>query len=274
MEHRWLGSTSLEVPVVGMGTWQTLDVRGRADETARTDVVRAAVDSGVTLFDTSPMYGEAERVLGAALHGVGVVREQVLIADKVWTADPAEARRQIDDAMRWYDGRVDIYQVHNLVAWREHLTVLERLRDHGSINVVGATHYAHSAFDELLRVMRSGRIGQIQIPYSVADRVVERTILPAAADLGIGVLVMRPLGEGRLVRQPPSESDLAPLAPFGIQTWAQALLKWILSDERVHCVLPATRHCAHARENAAAGELPWFDLEARIYVERLAAGRS
>lgn len=274
MEHRRLGSTSLEVPVVGMGTWQTLDVRGRAEETARTDVVRAAVDSGATLFDTSPMYGEAERVLGAALHGVGVARERVLIADKVWTADPAEARRQIDDAMRWYDGRIDIYQVHNLVAWREHLTVLERLRDRGSISVVGATHYAHSAFDELLRVMRSGRIGQIQIPYSVADRVVERTILPAAADLGIGVLVMRPLGEGRLVRQSPSESDLEPLASFGVQTWAQALLKWILSDERVHCVLPATRHCAHARENAAAGELPWLDTEARIYVERLAARRS
>jgi aryl-alcohol dehydrogenase-like predicted oxidoreductase len=257
-----------------MGTWQTLDVRGRAEETARTDVVRASVDSGATLFDTSPMYGESERVLSAALQAIGVARDRVLVADKVWTSDPAEARRQIDDAMRWYDGRVDIYQVHNLVAWREHLTVLERLRDGGSVTVVGATHYAHSAFDELLRVMRTGRIGLIQIPYNVADRVVERTILPAAADLGIGVLVMRPLGEGKLVRHRPPDDDLAPLAAFGVRTWAQALLKWILSNERVHCVLPATRHCERARENAAAGEPPWFDAETRAYVERLAARRT
>lgn len=271
MEHRRLGSTRLEVPVVGMGTWQTLDVRGRAEETARTDVVRAAVDSGATLFDTSPMYGESERVLGSALHAIGLARDRVLVADKVWTSDPAEARRQIDDAMRWYGGRIDIYQIHNLVAWREHLAALERLRDAGNVTVVGATHYAHSAFDELLRVMRTGRIGQIQIPYNVGDRVVERTILPAAADLGIGVLVMRPFGEGKLVRHTPTESDLATLAPFGVRTWAQALLKWILSDERVHGVLPATRQCTHARENAAAGEPPLLDADARGYVERLAS---
>jgi aryl-alcohol dehydrogenase-like predicted oxidoreductase len=256
-----------------MGTWQTLDVRGRAEETARADVVRAAIDAGTTLFDTSPMYGESERVLADALHASGVVRERVLVADKVWTSDPAEARRQIDDAMRWYDGRVDIYQVHNLVGWREHLAVIERLRDAGSVRVVGATHYAHSAFDDLLRLMRTGRIGQIQIPYNVSDRVVVRTILPAAADLGIGVLVMRPLGEGKIARQGPSPNELAPLAEFGVRTWAQALLKWILSDERVHCVLPATRRCEHARENAAAGDPPWLDADARAYVERLAARR-
>jgi aryl-alcohol dehydrogenase-like predicted oxidoreductase len=272
MEHRRLGNTGLDVPVIGMGTWQTLDVRGRAEETARADVVRAAIDAGTTLFDTSPMYGESERVLGAALDAIGVERSRVLVADKVWTPDPAEARRQIDDAMRWYGGRVDIYQVHNLVAWREHLTVLERLRDAGSVAVVGATHYSHSAFDELLRVMRTGRIGQIQIPYNVADRVVERTILPAAADLGIGVLVMRPLGEGTLVRHAPKDASLAPLEAFGVRTWPQALIKWILSDDRVHCVLPATRRCERARANAAAGEPPWLDAEARGYVERLAAG--
>ena len=254
-----------------MGTWQTFDVRGRAEEIARADVVRAAIDAGTRLFDTTPMYGESERVLGAALAASGVTRDGVIVADKVWTTEPAEARRQIDDAMRYYDGRVEIYQIHNLVAWREHLAVLERLRDAGNVTVVGATHYAHPAFDELLRVMRTGRIGQIQIPYNVTDRTVERTILPAAADLGIGVLVMRPLGEGKLVRHSPSEADLAPLQAFGVRTWAQALIKWILSDERVHCVLPATHHCARARENAAAGDPPWYDAEARGYVERLAS---
>jgi aryl-alcohol dehydrogenase-like predicted oxidoreductase len=273
MERRRLGNTGLDIPVVGMGTWETFDVRGRAEETARADVVRAAIDAGTTLFDTSPMYGESERVLGAALAAIGVERDQVCVADKVWTDDPSEARRQIDDALRWYHGRVDIYQIHNLVAWQAHLTMLERLRDAGTVKVIGVTHHSHAAFDDLLRVMRTGRIGQIQVPYNVRDRAVERTILPAAADLGIGVLVMRPLDEGRLVRQSPSEAELAPLKPFGVATWAQALLKWILSNERVHCVLPATRHCARARENAAAGTPPFFDSETRDYVAMLAARR-
>ena len=67
MQVRKLGNNGVEVSAVGLGTWQVLDVRGREQEEARHEVVRAALDSGVTLFDSSPMYGEAERVLGDAL---------------------------------------------------------------------------------------------------------------------------------------------------------------------------------------------------------------
>src|SRR5947208_1619167 len=81
-------------------------------------------------------------------------------------------------------------------------------------------------------VMRTERIGAVQIPYNPVEREVERTILPLAADLGVGVVVMRPLGAGALVGRPPADAALASLAPFGVSTWAQALLKWILSDPR------------------------------------------
>src|SRR5687767_3211151 len=67
MEVRILGLTGLKVPAVGMGTWQTFDVRGEEDERARREVVDAALDRGACFFDSSPMYGEAERVLGEAL---------------------------------------------------------------------------------------------------------------------------------------------------------------------------------------------------------------
>ena len=118
--------------------------------------------------------------------------------------------------------------------------------------------------------MRDPRVRQVQLPYNALDRAAERTLLPLAAELGLGVLVMRPLGEGALVRRAPSAPELAPLAPYGVTTWAQALLKWILSDPRVHCVIPATSRPEHMRENAAAGEPPWLDTEARAYVSRLA----
>ena len=266
MERRILGTSGLEVPAVGMGTWRTFDVSGIALEAERKQVVDVAIDSGATLFDTSPMYGDAEDVLSGAIAGR---RDAVLIADKIWATHAAEGTQQIARALGWYGGRVDVYQIHNLVAWNVHLPVLERLRDDGRVTVVGATHYQQSAFDDLLALMRTGRIGQIQVPYNVADRLIEKTILPAAADLGIGVIAMRPFGEGALVRHRPSDDLLQPLHEFGVRTWGQALLKWILSDQRIHSVIPATSSPDRMRENADAGSPPWFDPAARDYVNGL-----
>ena len=161
---------------------------------------------------------------------------------------------------------MDVYQVHNLVRTRHRLALLRRLRAEGKVRVIGATHYQHSAFPDLLALMRSREIDQIQIPYNARDRLAERELLPAAADLGIGVIVMRPLGEGALVRRAPSPELLAPLAPFGVETWAQALLKFILSDPRVSCVIPATSRPERMAENARAGSPPWFGVEEREYV--------
>jgi aryl-alcohol dehydrogenase-like predicted oxidoreductase len=267
MERRALGPEGMEVPAVGVGTWQTFDVSGsgaEADARARVD---EALECGANLFDSSPMYGEAERVLGQALEGR---RDRALVATKVWTSSDRVARAQIEFALRQFGGRVDLYQVHNLVAWPERLTMLERLRDEGRVTVVGATHYSPAAFDEMAEIMRTGRIGAIQVPYNPWERDVEREILPLAADLGLGVVVMRPFAEGALMRRPPGPDKLAPLSTFGVTTWAQALLKWILSDRRCHVAIPATSRIGRTAENAAAGDPLWFGPEERDLVARLA----
>lgn len=268
MEAREFGTTGLpKVPVIGMGTWRTFDVRGAERERRAGEVVEAAVGAGVRVFDSSPMYGDAERVLGAALlpH-----RPRALVLTKVWTNSPAEGRRQIGQALEWFGGRVDLYQIHNLVAWQEHLPVLEQMRGEGRTGAIGATHYSPSAFGELRRVMDTGRITAIQIPYNPLERDVERDILPRAAALGLGVVVMRPFGERTLMRRVPDEKALAPLRDFGVCTWGQALLKWILSDLRCHVAIPATSSASHAAENAAAGAPPWFGPAERALVSRLA----
>jgi diketogulonate reductase-like aldo/keto reductase len=213
------------------------------------------------------MYGEAERVVGLALEGR---RDRALVATKVWTDDDAEADRQIDFALRTFGGRVDVYQVHNLVRWERRLDQLEALREAGRVTVIGATHYAPSAFGELVRVMRSGRIGAVQVPYHPRSREAEREILPLAAELGLGVIVMRPLGEGALVRRAPPPGALEALARFGVRTWPQAVLKWILSDPRVTVAIPATASPEHMRENLEAGAPPWFGPDERRLVEELA----
>jgi aryl-alcohol dehydrogenase-like predicted oxidoreductase len=267
MEQRQLGQSGLSLPVVGMGTWKTFDVQDPAAVAARRKVVDVALEHGSNLFDSSPMYGAAERVLSAGLSGR---RDQALVATKVWTPDDDEAAAQIQRALDYYAGRVDIYQVHNLVAWPTRLATLERLRDKQQVRAVGITHHEHPAFDELMNVMRTGRVTCIQVPYNLHDRLVEQAVLPLAAELGIGVLVMRPLQQGTLATRQPSAEQLEPLRAFGVSTWSQALLKWILSDTRVTAIIPATSSPAHAADNASAGSPPWFGAEERAYVARLA----
>jgi len=267
MERRSLGASGLEVPAVGVGSWKSFDVRGEQAEAEACARVDEALEAEANLFDSSPMYGESERVIGTCLGGR---RDRALVATKVWTSSAEQGRAQIEAALRLFEERVDLYQVHNLVAWREHLPTLERLRDEGRVTVVGVTHYNPSAFGEMAEIMRTGRIGAVQIPYNPMERDVEREILPLAADLGVGVVVMRPFGQGSLTRRPPDPAALAPLGEFGVTTWAQALLKWILSDPRCHVAIPATSRLGRTTENAAAGDPPWFGPEERDLVARLA----
>ncbi len=267
MEQRLLGKTGLRVPAVGMGTWRTFDVRGADAEKRAGAIVEEALTVGATFIDSSPMYGEAERVLGSALQGR---RGTTLVATKIWAQTPAEGQRQAQRALRFFEDRVDLYQLHNLVAWRDHLPMLERLREEGRVAAIGATHWNTSAFGELRQVMQTERVTAIQIPYNPMQREVERDILPLAADLGLGVVVMRPFAEGTLMRRPPRAADLEPLRTFGVETWAQALLKWVLSDPRCHVAIPATSKPGRMAENAAAGAPPWFGAEERALVVRLA----
>jgi aryl-alcohol dehydrogenase-like predicted oxidoreductase len=266
VERRAFGNTGIDVPAIGMGTWQTFDVRGPEAE-ARHAVVDAAFDGGATLFDSSPMYGAAEEVLGRALDGR---RTAALVATKVWTSDDREAQLQIDRSLVYFGGRVEIYQVHNLVAWSKRLAQLERLKAEGVVRVIGLTHYSTHAFPEMLRAMADPRAGAIQVPYNPRERAIEAEILPAATERGLGVIVMRPFGEGSLLGKHVKAETLTPLRPFGVTTWPQALLKWVLSDPRCHVAIPATSSAAHMRDNAAAGKPPWFGEEERAYVARLA----
>jgi diketogulonate reductase-like aldo/keto reductase len=87
------------------------------------------------------------------------------------------------------------------------------------------------------------------------------------------VIVMRPLGQGALLGRMPPAGALDALRPFGVTTWPQALIKWILSDPRCHVAIPATSRRERMTENARAGDPPWFGPAERALVERLASGR-
>jgi diketogulonate reductase-like aldo/keto reductase len=253
MEERRLG------PVVGLGTWNTFG----GDSATAGAVVDAAFDAGCRLVDSSPMYGGAEASLADALRER---RGRATVATKIWAPSVVEGRRQLADQLSWF-GTVEVEQIHNLVSWREHLDWLEREREQGRVGTLGVTHYSPSAFGELAAALRTGRFETVQLPLNPLERECEHELLPLAAELGLAVIVMRPLGEGSLVRREPRAEALAAL---GVETWAEALLKWALSDERVDVVIPATSDPQHARVNARAGRPPWFGSEERRLVESLA----
>jgi aryl-alcohol dehydrogenase-like predicted oxidoreductase len=257
IEERRLG------PIVGLGTWNTFgsDVRNA------TEVVNAALDTGVRVFDSSPMYRGAEQSLGRALDAR---RGEATVATKIWTPSVDEGREQYARQVEWF-GRVEIEQVHNLVAWREHLEWLERERAEGRVDKLGVTHYQAGAFGEVATALRTGRFDTVQLPYNPHEREVEEELLPLAAELGVAVIVMRPLGGGALVRRSPGQRELEPLRAFGVETWAQALLKWVLSDDRVDVAIPATSRAERVTENVRAGEPPWFGSDERALVAELAA---
>jgi len=247
-------------PVVGLGTWNTFD----GDAALARDVVAAAFDAGTTLFDTSPMYQGAEAALGAGLDGR---RDDATVATKIWATSVDEGREQFERQLRWYGGRVEIEQVHNLVLWREHLEWLRAEQDAARIGKLGVTHYQSSAFGNLADALSTHWFHVLQVPYNPWERECEQELLPLAADLGVAVIAMRPLGGSGETRRRNVELSDEQRSQLGVETWAQALLSWALADGRIDAVIPATLRPERVRENAHVAS---FTPDQRALVEELA----
>jgi diketogulonate reductase-like aldo/keto reductase len=258
METRRLG------PVVGLGTWSTFG----GDAALAREVVGAAGEAGTRLFDSSPMYRGAEASLGAALDGK---RDDAIVATKIWANSIEEGRDQLARQLDWYGGRVDVEQIHNLLLWREHLEWLRAEQDAGTIGKLGVTHWQSGAFGALAGALRTHWFQVLQVPYNPWERECERELLPLAAELGVAVIAMRPLGGSGEDGRRRIELTDDQKRELGVASWAEALLRWALADERIDSVIPATSRPERARENARAGDGTLFTPEQRALVERLAS---
>lgn len=267
MEQRSLGG--LPVNVVGLGTaatFQLFQTPSTEEMDERTRVIDSALANGANFIDSSPMYGESERMIGLATAGR---RDRFQFATKVWVRGKEAGRAQIGNSFHLLGtDYIDVFQVHNLVDTDVQLAELERLKDEGKIGVIGVSHYLTSAYPKIMEIMKSGRIGAIQVPYNVMERTCEQAVLPLAEEMGIGVIVMEPLGSGGLVRGLKREPDLALLKEYGVATWAQALLWWVLGDPRITVAIPATSRPERVAENVQAGSLPPMPAELREHVAK------
>ena len=271
---RAIPSSGELLPLVGLGSWITFNVGDdRIARDASAEVMRAFFQAGGRLIDSSPMYGSAQEVIGYGLKKLGAPKT-LFAADKVWIADGAEGRAQIENSRRlWGIPRFDLLQVHNLLSWQAHLPTLFAMKAAGKLRYVGITTSHGRRHDELARIMSSQPLDFVQLTYNLFDREAEQRLLPLAHARGIAVIVNRPFQQGALLEK----VQRFPLPPWAADidctSWAQFALKFVISHPAVTCAIPATTSVAHVRENlgAATGRLPDPAMRARMaaYVARL-----
>ncbi len=266
MRTRPIPATGEALPVIGCGTYVGFDVApGSAEYQRLPGVLQALFGAGGAVIDSSPMYGRAEAVTGELLAAAGS-HGKAFLATKVWTRGRAEGIRQMEESLRRLRvERLDLMQIHNLVDWQTHLATLRDWKAAGRVRYLGVTHYTAGAYDALEAVMRAEALDFVQINYSADVREAERRILPLAAERGMAVIINRPFGGGGLLRRLRDRPLPAWAAEIGATSWAQVLLKFVLSHPAVTCAIPGTSRPEHMADNALAGT---GDVPERSFWER------
>jgi diketogulonate reductase-like aldo/keto reductase len=270
MLTRPIPSSGEALPVIGLGTWQTFDVGAApADRAPLEEVLGAFVALGGKLIDSSPMYGNSEDVVGEIAAKLGL-REKLFIATKVWISGRDAGVAQMDSSMRKLRAKpLDLIQVHNLVDVDTQLATLREWKRAGTVRYVGITHYTASGHDAVARVLAREKIDFVQINYSVGEREAEARLLPLAQERGVAVIVNRPFAGGDLFRRLRSRPLPGWAGEIDCESWAQILLKFILSHPAITAAIPGTANVVHLRDNmrAGVGRLPDEKLRARIAAE-------
>lgn len=257
---RELPGTGEALPRVGLGSWITFNV---GDDSVLleecTAVMAAFFAAGGRLIDSSPMYGSSQATIGHALERLEAV-DRVYAADKVWTSSPAEGPAQIEASRRaWGVPRFDLLQVHNLLGWEGHLETLQAMKAAGEVRHLGITTSHGRRHEEVERIMRRVPLDSVQLTYNIVDREAESRLLPLARERGIGVIANRPFQRKRLIRRLAGKPLPPWAAEIGAATWAQFILKFIISHPAITCAIPATTRVDHVRENLAAAREPLPD---------------
>ena len=266
--ERAIPSSGERIPAVGMGTWITLEVAGEAAAGAlRATILSDFFAAGGKLIDSSPMYGSSERVLGERMLPKAAGR--LFAASKIWTVGALAGRRQAQASRElWRVERFDLLQVHNFLDWETHLPVLQEAKAEGRVRYVGVTTSHGRRHDLAEEILRNRKIAFMQFSYNVANREVENVLLPLAADRGVAVIVNRPFDGGNLLGPRSAKPLPGWAAEIGCASWAEALLKFVVSHPAVTCAIPATSRRAHLAQNMRALAVPLPDAKLR---ERIVA---
>ena len=264
---RAIPSSDEELPAIGLGTWQTFDVgKEPAERDPLKEVLKEFAALGGRLIDSSPMYGKSEDVAGDLIGELGL-RKSFFVATKVWISGQDAGIRQMEESMRKLKSPViDLMQVHNLLDAKAHLETLNKWKHEGLIRYLGVTHYHAGGHEAVEKMIASESLDFIQINYSVVEREAEKRLLPLAKDRGVAVIVNRPFAGGELFASLKEKPLPGFAAEIGCGSWAQLMLKFIISHPAITCAIPATSKVKHLRDNMGAltGPLPDEAMRRRI----------
>lgn len=257
-------STGERIPRIGLGTWQVFDVGSDAARRAGlADTLRAFVQGGGRVVDSSPMYGSSESVLGDLARDSRLT-DALWMATKVWTSGEAAGVRQMETSVaRLRTDRLQLMQVHNLLDWQVHLRTLRQWKERGRVKYIGITHYNQGAFDAVERVLRAERVDFVQLNLSLDEPEAAERMLSLCTERGAAFLANRPFGGGGALSRVRAKPLPAWAADYGIASWAQYLLKWVLAHEQVTCAIPGTSNARHVADNLGAASGTPLDTKAR-----------
>ena len=250
---RKIPSSGELLPVMGMGSSRTFDVSEDSPVMEQlTEVVRLFFEGQGALIDSSPMYGNAETVLGEVLSRLGMP-DKLFAATKVWTyGQEAGISQMLESMERMQVRRFDLMQIHNLRDWELHLPTLKAWKEEGKIRYLGITTSHQRYHEELLEIMRREPLDFVQFSYNIENRVAEERLLPLAADRGIATLINRPYQRGALFRKSRNVELPALAKELGCASWGQFYLKFIIGHPAVTCLIPATSKPHHMKDNMGA----------------------
>jgi len=254
LQRRILSSAAEMLPVVGLGTWIQFDV-GKSEEERQPlrEVLKKMTEFGGKVIDSSPMYGNAEEVVGDLTTATGLA-DKFFYATKVWTNGEQEGIKQMQASLRkMRRTTMDLMQIHNLMDWQTHLKTLKKWKEEGKIRYIGITHYTVASHEQLEKIVKTEKPDFVQCNYSIRVRNAENSLLKAAHDNDVSVIINEPFEKGSLFGTVKGKDLPAWAADYDIKSWAQFFLKFILSNAAVTCVIPGTSNPEHLADNMGAG---------------------
>lgn len=254
MQYRPFGNTGFNVSALGFGA-----MRLPQDEQEAIAVIRRALDLGVNYVDTAKVYGESEVIVGKAIKGYP--REQLYISSKhpVNDVDGAGYRRGIEDSLRRLDlDYLDVYHLHG-IGWKGYeelvlgkglLDAMRQAKQDGLIRHIAFSF--HDTPEALEKLILTGNFESVTLQYNLLDRANEAG-MALARERGMGVVVMGPVGGGRLGG---ASEAIRKLIPGEVRSTPEAALRFVLANENVSTAISGMGSLAMVEENVATASRP------------------
>jgi len=267
MARRIIPSTGELLPVIGLGTSRVFDTNlSEKSLNPRKEIVKALLDHGGSLIDTSPMYGRAEEVTGKIAQDLKI-NDRLFLATKVWIEGKEAGEIQMNASSKKLNKAViDLMQIHNLLDWKTHIKTLYEWKEQGKINYIGISHFRSNAFNQIEKIIAKERIDFAQFNYSLEEREAEKRLLPLCREKGVATLINRPFMRGKLFKAVARKKLPSWTYEYNVNTWSQFFLKFILANQAVTTVIPATSNPAHMIDNliGGIGPIPEVGLQKKM----------